>query len=386
MLLSLLQKLRGRIGSQKSSGEVHVVDSGHAEMLKDLAENDSWRNERLMYGSVLNCLMICEADQVELTPQLRQQLDRLIALQRLEHPQATDEEIRRRVMDRAASVVSFWEDRSYEATLPMLEQLLAEVESSANQSPASNDVIRRTLPCLMALLLSLSGCADMFFHHDDPEPAREALNSAGSAARGAASVFHIGNRARVVEGQPERLCAGELNSDKGHYLCAVRQPSGETEWRLGGGAMQEIPLGSMGSAGESVADFEIDRHWNYLVVVTAEEGHPFLAVYDLNRWLATLRQPDALMAVNPYPGGLHLRGWENNSLLTGVMFEKKGLRFDSDGPVLEGEDAASNDFPLFRVREFRVCLPDSKMPWQIELIEPDNEKPGCGGWLLLGEL
>lgn len=241
-------------------------------------------------------------------------------------------------------------------------------------------MMRQSPLYLMVLLVSLSGCADMFFSHDDPEPAREAMNGVGNAAKGAASVFRVKNRARVVDGQPERLCAGELNSQTERYLCAIRQPSGETEWRLGGGAMQEMSLGSMGSAGESVADFEIDRQWNYLAVVTAEEGHPFLTVYDLNHWLATLKSPSVLMAVNPYPGGLHLRGWENNFLLSGVIFEKKGLRFDSDGPVLEDENADSNDFPLPEMREFRVCLPDSSVPWQIELIEPENGKPRCGGW------
>jgi len=235
-----------------------------------------------------------------------------------------------------------------------------------------------SIPFLLTLLVSLSGCADMFFSHDDSKLARETMKSVRGAAKGPASVFRIINRARVVAGHLERLCAGEVNSQNNRYLCAVRQPSGETEWRLGGGAMQEIALKSMSSAGESVADFEIDRQWRYLVVVTAEEGHPCLAVYDLNRWLATLNQPSALVAVNPCPGGLHLLGWENNQRIASHRYGNMGLRFDSDGPVLEGENADSNIFPLPEMREFHVSVPDMRdaESWKIKFIKTDvHEDP-----------
>lgn len=157
------------------------------------------------------------------------------------------------------------------------------------------------------------------------------------------------NRAWPVEGHG--LCAG-MPDGKERYLCAVQRPSGETAWRLGDDRGERLLDGS--DAGESVADFELDRSWRYLAVVTAAEGHPFLAVYDLGQWQASGKRPEPLLAVNPYPGTLQLDGWDDNMHLPAAKGDKHCVYFSSDGPV-SGE---TGDFPLPQARPFRSCFPE----------------------------
>lgn len=124
MLFKLIHRLRER--ADRKTEAVTIVDSGHAEMLKELSAEAFWRNERLMYGTLLNLCMHDGVEQPERLSEARRKLSVLLALQRWEHPQATEEELHQYLIRRATSVISFWEDSSYMAGLPIMEKLLVE--------------------------------------------------------------------------------------------------------------------------------------------------------------------------------------------------------------------------------------------------------------------
>jgi hypothetical protein len=107
---------------------------------------------------------------------------------------------------------------------------------------------------------------------------------------------------------------------------------------------------------QPVATFEIDAFDSYVAVVTSEEGHPMLSVYDFRKWLDMHRPSEPAYVLNPYPGGLHLSGWENNDLLSGLSYGAEGLRFSTNGPVLEKDNRSANAFPLEETRDFRLLI------------------------------
>lgn len=88
---------------------------------------------------------------------------------------------------------------------------------------------------------------------------------------------------------------------------------------------------------------QADHSGRYLAVVSAEEGHPLLALYDLQAWLAQGQPPEALYQFDPYPGELHLTGWQ------------------ADDPVLTFESSAplAGDSP--GLRSYRLTLPALKL-------------------------
>ncbi|MDX8392274.1 MAG: hypothetical protein R8K53_06885, partial [Mariprofundaceae bacterium] len=102
-----------------------------------------------------------------------------------------------------------------------------------------------------------------------------------------------------------------------------------------------------------IATFEVDREWRFVAMITAEEGHPFLTVYNLDTLIANGRQPASTYTLNPYPGGVHLGGWANNRLLYALSFGQNRLYFSTDGPV-NPKEAATDIWPTEKMRDFRL--------------------------------
>jgi len=208
---------------------------------------------------------------------------------------------------------------------------------------------------LAALVLSLSSCADMVFSDFNLDGFKRIHETIAETVRGAASVSGPPERARQQhspDGTKDRsLCAASLYL-KQQSLCAVHAANGDMRWLYKDKSGKTHALNAPDKPGEQVYDFEVDRDWYYVAVITAEEGHPLLAVYNLEAWTKSGEQPDPLYVLNPYPGGLHLDGWENNEFLHGLSYRQNGLRFSTDGPVLKGESMHSN-WPLAVSRAFR---------------------------------
>jgi len=179
--------------------------------------------------------------------------------------------------------------------------------------------------------------------------------SIGETLRGGASVSGPPERARQQHSpdstKDRSLCATSLYH-KQQSLCAVHAADGGMRWLYKDKAGKAHALNVPDEPGEQVYDFEVDRDWDYVAVITAEEGHPFLTVYNLEAWTNSGRQPTPLYVLNPHPGGLHLDGWENNEFLHGLSYRQNGLRFSTDGPVLKGESMHGN-WPLAESRAFR---------------------------------
>lgn len=181
------------------------------------------------------------------------------------------------------------------------------------------------------------------------------------AVQAAQAEFITPSRSMDVKGQAEMRCAGMGNSNRQSRLCAVKLQSGLTEWRLSGAGKPAQIIGLTGSMAASLPDFEFDRDQEYVAVVTAEEGHPMLAVYDFHAWIKNRKQPDALFFVNPYPGSFDLTGWDNNAASAVQTSGNKGLRFSSDGPVLSTDDRRVVEFPLSAMLNYRVYLPEGRI-------------------------
>ena len=151
----------------------------------------------------------------------------------------------------------------------------------------------------------------------------------------------------------EKLCAA---MDAGSRLCAVKQDEGLIEWRLIQPEKTEEVLGVTGGMAETLAEFQIDPGQNYIALVTAEEGHPMLTVYDLRVWIQQRLRPVALFYLNPYPGYIGLKGWGDEAV---NVHNSKWLHFESDGPVLATDIAEEHS--LAEILQYRVSLPDGRV-------------------------
>jgi len=176
------------------------------------------------------------------------------------------------------------------------------------------------------------------------------------AVKGAAAVFSYPEWARVVNkdappGQQQR-CASSIYNKK-RTLCEQHAPNAPAIrwWHTDADGVKH-ELAPKASEGEEISAFEVDRDWRYVAIVSAAEGHPLLDIYDLNVWILSGNRPDSLYTLNPYPGGLHLSGWENNELLHGLSYHQEGLSFSTDGPI-SAKESASGTWPLEKSRYFR---------------------------------
>ncbi len=189
--------------------------------------------------------------------------------------------------------------------------------------------------------------------------------SMNGAIAGAAAVFSYPERARSSKqtdntnpDYQHTRCAASIHNKK-RTLCAQdEQETASIRWWHTDANGTKHTLASEINNGEQIAriaDFEVDRNWRYVAVVSVEEGHPFLAIYDLNTWISTGKQPTAIYTLNPYPGGLHMAGWGNNQLLHALTYDQNGLNFSTDGPVTANE-SASGSWPRQKSRDFRFDI------------------------------
>lgn len=133
---------------------------------------------------------------------------------------------------------------------------------------------------------------------------------------------------------PETVCGG---SPHGKQLCAVRLDSGELEWQLRQAGAPVQRIGTTGNEGQVLAEITPDQSFEYVAIITAEEGHPMLGVYSLQDWVARQKQPDALYFLNPYPGTLSVERWKKGATTGKKNGLGSELLFSSDGPVLTAE-------------------------------------------------
>jgi len=210
----------------------------------------------------------------------------------------------------------------------------------------------RWLPVL--ILLSLNGCADLFFSDFDLHGLK-GLPEAFNGLRGVGELFNTPERAQRLQKEDKASpvrCATSIHTSK-KALCLASQPETDKHWWFNDVNGEKQPLQAPENLAESIDTFEVDRDWQYIAIVSAEEGHPMLAVYDLQTWINTGEQPSAIYTLNPYPGTVHMIGWANNQMLHALSYGQNGLRFESDGPV-SAEDAATGDWPLKEMRDFRL--------------------------------
>ena len=64
----------------------------------------------------------------------------------------------------------------------------------------------------------------------------------------------------------------------------------------------------------SVYGIDASPDSKYLAIYSIGEGHPWIEVIDLQKFIAN-RQYDVIAEVQPYPGGVELIGWKNNLLI-----------------------------------------------------------------------
>jgi len=186
---------------------------------------------------------------------------------------------------------------------------------------------------LFTALLLLSGC--LSHSKPDHEKATEAFNAIGKAAEGASAAFAYPERSKALENDPKHVsCAGSRT--KTERLCADSYGE-KTRWFLLSETNEETTIEAGDFSAERLQYFEVDRQWRYIAMVITEEGHPFLAVYDLKLWLDEKKKPSPLFIVHPYPDSVFLSGWSNNQLLGGLGSGSLELRFSSDTPDLTVE-------------------------------------------------
>jgi len=135
-------------------------------------------------------------------------------------------------------------------------------------------------------------------------------------------------------------------------LCRESTLEAAERWSYYDASGNKHLLGTAESEGETLATFEVDHNWHYVAILTAEEGHPFLGIYDLDKWLASAKKPTPIYALNPYLGTIHIRGWRNNQWLYSPSYGEDGLHFSTNGPSTSKE-AATGHWPLEKTRNFR---------------------------------
>jgi len=136
-------------------------------------------------------------------------------------------------------------------------------------------------------------------------------------------------------------------------LCLEHEPGMGKHWWYNDANGEQHPLHAEENESESIDTFEVDRDWQYVAIVSAEEGHPFLAVYDLQAWIDAGKQPPPVFTLNPYPGTVHMIGWANNQLLHALSYGQNGLRFETDGPINQ-QEAATGVWPSKEMHAFRL--------------------------------
>jgi len=219
-----------------------------------------------------------------------------------------------------------------------------------------SELFRASLAIL--ILLSLNGCASLFSSDFD----LSGLKGLQKSMNGAVAVFSYPERAhrskQTDNTNPDyqhTRCAASMHNKK-RTLCAQNeQETASIRWWHTDANGTKHRLVSEINNGEQIAqitDFEVDRNWRYVAIISVEEGHPFLAIYDLSKWIATGKQATAIYALNPYPGGLYMSGWGNNQLLHALTYDQNGLRFSTDGPIT-AKESASGSWPRQKSRDFR---------------------------------
>ncbi len=209
----------------------------------------------------------------------------------------------------------------------------------------------RWLPLL--ILLSLNGCADLFLP-DFKLDGLKGLAESFDGLRGIGELFNYpehAHRSKNADKTSPRHCAASIdNLEK--TLCLEHESGMEKHWWYSDANGEKHPLQAKENLSASIDTFEVDRDWQYVAIVSAEEGHPMLAVYNLQDWIRTGKQPSPVYIFNPYPGTVHMLGWANNQLLHALSYGKNGLRFETDGPI-NRQEAATGVWPTKEMYAFR---------------------------------
>ncbi|RLL54027.1 hypothetical protein D8Y20_03770 [Mariprofundus sp. EBB-1] len=205
----------------------------------------------------------------------------------------------------------------------------------------------QTLVFAMASLLLVSGCQS-YNNGGEVDSAHVARASASTLEEG----FKHHRQAATIDESGKLLCVDISPDDPQHFCTGMDED--EPYWFLIDSSGSRAAMGSESFG--LVESFELDRHGKYIALETSEEGHPMFGVYDFQLWLKQNKQPEPIYFLNPYPGTLHVKGWENNEDLRALPGKLQALRFSTDGPLKNLNDENRNRYPLEAERTYRLNL------------------------------